>query len=402
MKVNTNIIPQLRFSQFDKNWEQKMIDEIGRVVGGGTPNTTKDEYWNGNINWFTPSEIKNKYSKVSLRKITDLGLRTSTKLLPIGTLLVTSRATIGQVSIAKNACSTNQGFQSIVVNENYCNEFLYYWLLYNKNALLRKANGSTFLEISGNEVGKLKVKIPGFEEQQKIASFLSSIDDWIENLTQQKLALEKYRKGMMQKLFSQELRFKNDKGSNFPAWEEKMLGDICEYKNGGSFENNIVENGTYNLITLNSIDIDGRLKSEHKKVSSADWYLEKGDLIMVLSDVAHGNFLGLVDVIPENNMFVLNQRMGLLRKKDNNVDLSFLRTYINFNQRYFKRYGQGSSQLNLSKGDVLKFKVKIPHLDEQKKISDMLETVEQMIAIKNSELLFTEEWKKGLMQKLFI
>ncbi|PIQ68262.1 MAG: hypothetical protein COV91_05025 [Candidatus Taylorbacteria bacterium CG11_big_fil_rev_8_21_14_0_20_46_11] len=184
-------------------------------------------------------------------------------------------------------------------------------------------------------------------------------------------------------------------------WEEKKLGEVCDYKNGGAFENNLVENGKYNLITLNSIDIDGKLKSFHKTVGKADWYLKKDDLVMVLSDVAHGNFLGLVDVIPEDNKYVLNQRMGLLRKTDEQVNLSFLRTFVNKSQRYFKLHGQGSSQQNLSKGDILKFKIVTPSLPEQQKIAGFLGAVDGWIENLRGQKESLTLYKKGMMQKIF-
>ena len=184
-------------------------------------------------------------------------------------------------------------------------------------------------------------------------------------------------------------------------WEEKKLGEVCDYKNGGSFENNLIVNGKYNLITLNSIDIAGKLKNNHKTVDSADWYLKKDDMVMVLSDVAHGNFLGLVDIIPKDNKYVLNQRMGLLRKKDADVNLDFLRIYINNKQRYFKLHGQGSSQQNLSKGDILKFKILTPSLSEQQKIASFLGSTDEWIENLRTQKQSLESYKKGMMQKIF-
>ncbi len=184
-------------------------------------------------------------------------------------------------------------------------------------------------------------------------------------------------------------------------WTVAKLGDICEYRNGGAFEDRVSNAGQYNLITLNSIDISGRLKNEHKHVSDADWYLEKGDIVMVLSDVAHGYFLGLVDIIPESKKFVLNQRMGLLRTTTPKANVSFIRNVINSNQHYFKLHGQGSSQQNLSKGDVLKFPINLPSAEEQQKIADFLESVDAWLDNLRQQKSALEEYKKGCMQKLF-
>ena len=200
-----------------------------------------------------------------------------------------------------------------------------------------------------------------------------------------------------QKKLVPELRFSGFDGE----WSSKKLEDIAEYKNGGAFENNLVVGGKYNLITLNSIDIKGNLKAEHKTVSYADWYLQKNDLVMVLSDVAHGNFLGLVDVIPVDNKYVLNQRMGLLRKVDTAINLRFLRLNINLNQQYFKLHGQGSSQQNLSKGDILKFKVVAPTSKEQQKIADFLGSVDAWLDNLHGQKTALQSYKQGMMQKLF-
>lgn len=201
----------------------------------------------------------------------------------------------------------------------------------------------------------------------------------------------------MDKMNTPKLRFKEFTDE----WQEKKLGDICNYKNGDSFENQVVENGKYNLITLNSIDIDGKIKNDHKAVNQADWFLVKNDLIMVLSDVAHGNFLGLTDIIPEDDKYVLNQRMGVLRKKDDKTNLKFLQIYINKNQKYFKLHGQGSSQQNLSKGDILKFKVVAPTTQEQRKIADFLGAVDEKIVKLGEKKRAFEKYKKGVMQAIF-
>jgi type I restriction enzyme S subunit len=139
-------------------------------------------------------------------------------------------------------------------------------------------------------------------------------------------------------------------------WEVRRLREIATYKNGKSYEGCISDSGEYFLITLDSIGIDGKLKFDHKKVNFLDNSLSQNDLVMILSDVAHGNFLGLTDVIPENNRYVLNQRVGAL-KNLRGTNPNFLSNYINLHQVYFKMTGQGSSQQNLTKDDILNFVV---------------------------------------------
>ena len=401
IKTDKQLVPALRFKEFEGDWNKVTLGNTSEIVGGGTPETGNDEYWNGNHQWFTPTELKSKYVSESKRTISDLGLKkSSAKLLPKGTLLFSSRATVGDVSIALREVCTNQGFQSFIVNEDNSNEFLYNWIIKNKNLFLRRASGSTFLEISKKEILKLNALIPSLPEQQKIASFLSAVDEKIQQLTKKKDLLEQYKKGGLQQLFSGQLRFKDENGNPYPDWEEKKLGEICDYKNGGSFEKLVVDDGEFNLITLNSIDINGKLKSNHKKVAETDNSLLEGDLIMVLSDVAHGNFLGLSDIIPDNN-YVLNQRMGALKPK---VDLIriYLKTFINYNQKYFKLMGQGSSQQNLSKGDILNFKVLFPIIEEQQKIATYISSIDTKIESVNNQITQSQTFKKGLLQQMFV
>ena len=182
--------PELRFKEFSDDWEVKHINQLCQVIGGGTPSTENEEYWNGNINWYTPSEIgQTKYVSTSERKITELGLKNSSaKLLPKDTILLSTRATIGECSITKTESSTNQGFQSLITNNKNNNEFIYYLIPQFKKEMIRKSSGSTFLEISKKEVEKIKVFVPSLNEQIKIGNFLSTIDKKIE-LLEKKLVL---------------------------------------------------------------------------------------------------------------------------------------------------------------------------------------------------------------------
>jgi type I restriction enzyme S subunit len=227
------------------------------------------------------------------------------------------------------------------------------------------------------------------------------VDEKIEQLIKKQELLGEYKKGLMQQIFSQAIRFKADDGCDFPDWEEKSLGELFNYKNGGSFENEVVKDGLYNLITLNSITIDGELKNEHKKINSFDNSLKINDLIMVLSDVAHGNFLGLTAIIPEDNSYVLNQRMGALKSKGLN-NVVFLRLLINYNQKYFKLHGQGSSQQNLSKGDILKFELLLPNRNEQQKIANFLSSIDTKIEQVGKQLDESKQFKKALLQQMFV
>lgn len=194
----------MRFNGFTKVWESTKIGEIAEVVGGGTPKTEVEEYWNGEIKWFTPSEIgKTKYIFDSERHITNEGLKNSSaKLLPKNTILLSSRATVGEISIASTECSTNQGFQSLITKNNVDNEFIYYLITTIKNEFLRRSSGSTFLEISKNEIKRIPINIPELSEQNKISNLFSAIDNKIEILEKKHQYYQDFKKYLMQRIFS--------------------------------------------------------------------------------------------------------------------------------------------------------------------------------------------------------
>lgn len=167
-------------------WKTCTIADIGTVVGGATPSTKKIEnYENGNIAWVTPKDLagfSGRFISHGERNITEIGLKScSTQIMPKHSVLFSSRAPIGYVAIANNELCTNQGFKSVVPNENTDYMFLYYLLRYNKEKIENMGSGTTFKEVSGNTMRGIEVTVPeSIEDQKKIASILSTIDDKIE------------------------------------------------------------------------------------------------------------------------------------------------------------------------------------------------------------------------------
>ena len=197
-----------RLKGFSGEWKELRLGEVALVIGGGTPNTDIPDYWNENIPWFTPSEIgENKYVNISERTISKKGLNdSSAKLLPKGTILFTSRATIGAKAILTTEATTNQGFQSFVVTNGNNNEFIYYYLDIILNEIKQKASGSTFPEVSAESLRKIAIKIPKVNEQNAIASVLVNADKEIEIQKQKLTAMQTQKKGLMQVLLTGEKR----------------------------------------------------------------------------------------------------------------------------------------------------------------------------------------------------
>ncbi|QUH31391.1 restriction endonuclease subunit S [Vallitalea guaymasensis] len=187
-------------------WEVKKLREVSEVVSGGTPSTNKQTFWlDGNIPWATPTDItsRSKYIRETNKNITYDGLKNSSaNLLPVGSILMTSRATIGEKSINTVPIATNQGFKSFVCKQSLNNEFLYYLIDTLIPRLINLSSGSTFLEISKKEVENMKIQYPPLKEQIKIGGILLVIDDEIEEYNNKKEKLQYLKKGLMQQLLT--------------------------------------------------------------------------------------------------------------------------------------------------------------------------------------------------------
>ena len=206
-------------------WIECKISDIGTVVGGATPSTKKPEnYENGTIAWITPKDLSTftgRYIQRGERNITEIGLKNcSTQLLPKDTVLFSSRAPIGYVAIAANEVCTNQGFKSVIPNENTDPLFLYYLLKYNKDKIEGMGSGTTFKEVSGNTMKNIVVSVPTDKKvQERISSMLGSIDDKIEENER----INKNLADLVQTLYKEQF------GNISSADNTGILSDVCSY-----------------------------------------------------------------------------------------------------------------------------------------------------------------------------
>jgi len=399
--------PKLRFPEFKDEWKNQPLKCIGEIIGGGTPSTTIEEYWNGEINWFTPSEITSKYISSSKRKITDLGVnKSSAKILPKGSILLTTRATIGESSICLEESTTNQGFQSIVVNQFNNNEFVYYLINTLKNELIKNSSGSTFLEISKRKIELINNYFPSLEEQTKIAEFLGSVDKQLELLNTKKEKLTLYKKGVMQQLFSQQLRFKDDNGNDYPEWEEKILGEIVDVRDGTHDSPKYISDSKFYLLTSKNLTSNGKLDFNDIK------YLKESDFnkINTRSKVDYGDILfGMIGTI--GNPVLIKQKeinfaiknMALLKKSPNVYNEFLLYQFKSFIiEIQFRKLNTGNTQKFISLSTIRNLKIYTPILEEQTKIANFLSAIDKQIETVETEITKTEVYKKGLLQQMFV
>jgi len=194
-----------------EEWGGVELGEIGSIKSGSTPDTSKPEFWNGNIVWITPddlSKLEGKYIYTSSRKITKKGLQNcSAKIIPKNSVVISSRAPIGYLAISKVDITTNQGCKSVVLNKLFEIEFIYYCLFQYIDKMIMLGSGTTFSEISKTELSKLKIAVPiAKSEQQRIASILSQIDEAIEKEQKYKEKLERIKRGLMEDLLTGKVR----------------------------------------------------------------------------------------------------------------------------------------------------------------------------------------------------
>lgn len=220
-------------------WIEVRLSELGEIVGGATPSTKRADYYNGDIPWITPKDLagySGRYIKRGERNITKAGFNScSTKIMPKNTILFSSRAPIGYIAIAENDICTNQGFKSIVPNNNINYLFLYYLLKYNKDKIESLGSGTTFKEVSGTTMKNIKVKIPVSKEiQEKIASILDCIDSKIELNQQINNNLEQQAQAIFKSWFVDFEPFKDEEfidselGQIPKGWQYKQIGELCK------------------------------------------------------------------------------------------------------------------------------------------------------------------------------
>lgn len=233
-------------------WKEVTLGEIGTIVGGATPSTKNTSFYDGNIPWLTPKDLSvnsNKYIFRGERNITEAGFKScSCKMLPKGSVLFSSRAPIGYVAIAANDMCTNQGFKSVIPNEETDSEFLYYLLKYNKDNIASQGSGTTFAEVSGKTMKDIEVVVPKEkEDQRRIASILSSLDRKIELNNKINADLEEMAQAIFKNWFVDFEPFKDGKfvdselGMIPEGWKVGRLGDITKNKSAKVKERNDVK-----------------------------------------------------------------------------------------------------------------------------------------------------------------
>lgn len=370
--------PKLRFQGFHDDWEEKKLGEISTVYSGGTPKSTVKEYYQGNIPFIRSGEIHSNMTELAITH--EAIENSSAKWVNKGDLLYAMYgATAGDVSISKIKGVINQAILCINTNQN--KKFIEQYLTLNKDKYLTMYLQGGQGNLSSQLIKNYNIFLPSILEQEKIGAFLSQLDDRIEKQEQKIALLKERKKGWMQKLFNQEIRFKDENGNDYPDWEEKKLGEISKPKQWPTIDSSkLVEKG---FPVYGANGIIGYY---------TDYNHENSEVCITCRGATCGNVH-----FTQKKSYITCNAMVLESLKAN---LKYIYYYLSF--RGMKDIITGSAQPQIT-GQLLKVvRVLIPSLLEQEKIANFLSTQDELIEKEEEKLNLLKEQKKGLLQKMFV
>ncbi|ATV03242.1 TPA: restriction endonuclease subunit S [Staphylococcus aureus] len=409
-------VPELRFPGFEGEWEEKKLGEIFQIISGSTPlKSNKKFYENGNINWVKTTDLNNSKVTHSKEKITEYAMNSlKLKLVPKNSVLIAMYGgfnQIGRTGLLKIDATINQAISALLMNHETNPEFIQAYLNYQVKGWKRYAASSRKdPNITKKDIEQFKVPYVSINEQQKIGEFFSKLDRQIE-LEEQKLELlQQQKKGYMQKIFSQELRFKDENGEDYPEWEEKQLGELgVTYAglSGKAKEDfgfgkdvyvsyvNVFKNNIATLEMVENVSIKPGEKQNNVKF---------GDILFTTSsEVPHEVGMSSVWLYEKDNVYLNSFCFGF-RTTVSFINPIFLARYLrSFEMRkLITILAQGSTRFNISKKELMKLIVKIPRLDEQNRIINLFSILDGGIELQSMKVRKLKKRKQGLLQKMFI
>ncbi len=385
------------------DWEVKKLGEIADIRSGGTPSTNQQQFWDGNVLWCTPTDITSlnghKYLRDTSRKITQIGLKNSSaEMIPANSIVMTSRATIGECAINTPPVSTNQGFKNFLPFDFVDVEFLYYLLLMQKRRFISLCAGSTFLEIGKVQLNSFDLQLPTNKaEQTAIATALSDVDALIQSL--EKLIAKKraIKQGAMQELLTPKegwvlKKFKDKDVTELITCGIAATPEYVDENIGVAFLSSTnVKNGKINWNNFKYIS-----KDLHKQLYKNNPPL-KGDILY--SRVGTIGEAAIIDVDFEFSIYV----SLTLIKKGNLINNEFLKQLLNSpkyktlaNNTVLMGGGVGNLNVNV----VREFPISFPSIDEQTRIATILSDMDAEIAAMETKLAKYRQIKEGMMQNL--
>ena len=403
-------LPNLRFPEFQNSWKIEKLGELGKFLGGGTPDKSVSEYWQGGIPWISSSDINDDdiHTISVTRFINEKSISGSaTKIIPKGSVLFVSRVGTGKLAINNEDLCTSQDFTSFIPEKIY-SYFLGYFFIANRSVLTSLDQGTSIKGFSKSDLAKFKLSFPQRAEQQKIVDCLSSLDELITAQTQKLDTLKTHKKGLMQQLFPAEgdtvpkLRFPEFQDAG--DWKEYTLIQVAKFRRGsfpqpyGLPEWYDEVNGTP-FIQVFDVSDNLRLKSKTKnKISKLaaqqSVFIPKDTLIVTIQ-----GSIGRV-AITQYDAYI-DRTLLLFEKFLKPIEKLFFAYIIQNLFEIEKEKAPGGIIKTITKEALSDFKIMLPTFTEQKKIADCLFSVDELIAAQAQKIEALKQHKKGLMQQLF-
>jgi type I restriction enzyme S subunit len=400
-------VPKLRFPGFEDGWSRKQVGQVAKLQSGYA---FKSE--NFQAEGIPVVRISNISAKTGIVDLTgaahhpEISINSKFTVADGDILIALSGATTGKACVfrSENKAYLNQrvGLLRLVDNRNSY-QFLQTRIFSKdfEDQLDRVLVAGAQPNIASKDIEGFSFGFPTLPEQRKIASFLGAVDTKITQLAQKQYLLEDYKKGCMQQLFSQKIRFKDDEGKDFPDWEEKRLGDVVVLSAGTSKSKYISASGDRLIVDMGSVTSSGQLMCTKRTQFDGD-LLDVGDLVMPKDDIGGGNIIGKVGLIDKSKSYVLGDHVYRLQVTgQNSMFLAYLINSHSINKS-LRRKANGTAQLGLARASVLKQLVLLPHPAEQRKIADFLSALDRKIDLVGKELEQAKTFKKCLLQQMFV
>lgn len=408
-------VPNLRFKEFSGEWEsnkiEKICDTITDYVAAGSFENIRNSvtYYNSEnfAQLVRTIDLKSNFNNKDFIFVDEkaynflyrVNLNEDSIILPnIG-------VNIGEsyyVEPEKLPSENNVLGPNAILLRSEINNTKYIYYLFNTKAfhkqLVQIIGASGQPKFNKTELKQMKFYVPTIEEQEKIAAFFSLIDKKIELQIEKLEELKKYKKGLMQKIFSQQLRFKDENGNEYPEWDRFSIGELAEVTAGRKKD---AGQGEYIIMDMGSITPEGKILT-HKRSSDCIDLLKKGDLVMPKDDIGGGLIIGKTAYIPTDNKYILGDHVYRIRFKNSNS--LFMHYQINSYgiNKQLKSKVTGSAQLGINSKSVVEQILFVPSIEEQNKIGILFLSLDSKIEIEEEKRSVIQEYKKGLLQQMFI
>jgi type I restriction enzyme S subunit len=408
--MENNMIPQLRFPEFDGGWNPVKLGSVA-TFSKGKGISKADITEDGATECIRYGELYTEYSEVITEIVSKTNIDKTELVLSEANDVIIPASGETQIDIATASCvaksSVALGGDLNIIKSAIDGIFLSYYLNNaQKTNIARLSQGISVVHLYASQLKTLDIFVPIPEEQSKIATFLTSVDKRINLLQKKKVELERYKKGAMQKLFSVKtdgrpsLRFKQDDGNNFPDWEEKKLGEVGEIVNGLTYSpKDIHENG---VLVLRSSNVHNRtLTFEDNVFVNANTYnkVKQNDILICVRNGSK-RLIGKNTIIPKQyEGLAFGAFMAVYRSVNNEFLYHWFDT-DNYKKEVHKNLGATINSINGS--DLRHFKVPFPCYTEQQKIASFLSSIDKKIEKTGQQIEASQQWKQGLLQKMFV